>query len=83
MLNHVLYNDILAKVNRTLCAYLPREEAEAYIASLVNEIARQQQFTMPVWERKTLTRQLLHDIPNQDRLRNGANPALDRNSQVY
>ena len=68
MLNHTVYVEVLSKINRSFCTRLPGEEVKRQVIQLVNEINMRENLDMPHWEQQLLTRQLVHDLPNRDRL---------------
>ncbi|MBY0406832.1 MAG: hypothetical protein K2Q01_04015 [Rickettsiales bacterium] len=68
MISHTIYTELLACIDRSACASLTRAELKRQVLFLINEIASRQGCELPRWEQQLLTRQLLHDMPNADRL---------------
>lgn len=67
MHNHIIYKEVSRKISHAMCNYLPRGEVKAQVVYMINDIALRQHLALPDWEVQTLTRQLLHDLPNRDR----------------
>lgn len=72
MSTHIIYLEVLTQIHRPTCAQLPRIEVKRQITQLISEAAARQNAALPGWESRLLTRQLLHAIPNRDRLNNEA-----------
>ncbi len=66
MLNHIIYNEIASQINRSLCAYLPREDVKRHVLLIMAQITATKSLDLPAWEQQAVARQLVHDLPNLD-----------------
>jgi hypothetical protein len=68
MLKHIIYIEALSRVNREFCATLPRDEVKRRLSQLIEDISFEKGLELPEWEHQVLATQLVHDVPNKERL---------------